>query len=76
MPAQQHLQYVRRVARIRLLFAHHRRPDLRRVPDPQLMSQFVQHALEPERVSGSFDAYSHPPRQRRIERSGFATLVL
>ena len=38
---------------------HHRRPDLRRIADPQLVSQLRQHALEPAGVAGGFDAYQN-----------------
>src|SRR6266852_5400711 len=73
--AQQQVQHVRRVACIRLLFAHHRRPNLRRISDPQLVSQFSQHALEPARVSGGFEPHPHGRGQPRIERPRFATFV-
>jgi len=75
-PVQQQVQHVRRVARIRLLFAHHRRPDLRRIPDPHLVPQFGQHALEPAGVPGGLDAHSHGARQSCIKRSCFSALVL
>jgi hypothetical protein len=74
--AQQQFQQVRRIARVRLLFAHHRRPDLRRIPDPQLVPQFGQHALEPPRVPGGLDAHSHGARQSCVKRSCFSALVL
>jgi hypothetical protein len=57
--AQQQFQQVRRVARIRLLFAHHRGPYLRRIPDPEFVPSFGQHALEPARVPGGFDPHPH-----------------
>ena len=47
------------VARVSLLLAHHRCPDLRRVADPQLMAQLGQQALEPARVSRGLDAHPH-----------------
>ncbi len=64
-----------RVARVGLLLAHHRRPDLRRIADPQLVSQLGQHALEPARVPGGLDAHSHRPLQPRVKRPRFSVGV-
>jgi hypothetical protein len=55
----QQLQYMGGIAGIRLLLAHHRRPDLGGIPDPQLVSQLGQHALKPARVPGGFDSHQH-----------------
>src|SRR5438105_1038881 len=74
--AHQQIQYVGRVARIRFLLAHHRRPDLCRVPDPELVSQFAEHPLEPARVSGGFNPHSHRTGQRSVKSPRFAALVL
>jgi len=53
--------YVLRVPSVRLLFAHAAGPDLRRVPHPQLMTQFRQQIHQPVTVSRRF----HPDQPRR-----------
>lgn len=63
---------MRRVARVGLLLAHHRRPDLCRVADPQLVSQLGQHALEPARVASGFDTHSYWPLQLGVEGAGLS----
>jgi hypothetical protein len=64
---QQQLQQVGRVARVRLLLAHHRRPDLCCVADPQLVAQLRQQPLEPARVTRGFHAYPYRRWQLGIE---------
>ena len=71
----QQLQHVGGIARVGLLFAHHRRPDLGRVPDPQLVSQLRQHALKPARVPGGLDSHQNWACQLAIEGSRFTAAV-
>ena len=47
------------VARVGLLLARLRRPNLGRVPDPQLVSQLPQQPLEPARRPAGFHPHSH-----------------
>src|SRR5579863_10267434 len=64
----QQLQQLRRVPPVRLLLAHFRRPDPRRVPDPQLHAQPLQQPLEPGIMPASLHPHSHRlPAQRTIK---------
>jgi hypothetical protein len=59
------------VTAVVLLRARLRGPNLGRVPDPPLVSQFTQHLGKPERVPGALDPHQRRRRQARIERSHF-----
>src|ERR1700678_3481009 len=52
-------QNMLRVALVRLLLPHHQPPDLRRIPQPQLVAHLRQHLLEPLRVAHRFHPHAH-----------------
>src|ERR1700730_4149608 len=76
-PVEQQLQNMLRVAPVGLLPPHHHLPDLRRIPNPQLLLRGRQHPLEPLRVAHRFHPHPHLlPLQCFIESPGFSSFVL
>jgi hypothetical protein len=61
------LQNVRRVPLVRLLPAHITGPDLRRIPDPDLVPQILHQFHEPLAVARGLHAHQPRPRQRGVK---------
>src|ERR1700678_4383818 len=69
-------QNMLRVALVRLLLPHHQPPDLRRIPQPQLVAHLRQHLLEPLRVAHRFHPHAHRlPAECFVEATRFPLLV-
>src|SRR5208282_252738 len=64
------LQNVGRIPFVRLLFAHVTGPDLRRIPDPDLVPQILHHFNKPLAVARGLHADQHRTRQSRVKRLG------
>jgi hypothetical protein len=70
-PLHQQSQQMLGVARIRLLLPGLRRPNRRRIADPQLHPQLRQQPFEPARMPTGLHAYSHRlAPQRAVELFG------
>src|SRR5205809_5903961 len=59
----QQIEDVQSIPVVCLLFAHHRRADLRRIANPQFMPIVTEHLLEPLRGEGGFYADADGSRQ-------------
>src|SRR5206468_487569 len=59
-----------------LLFAHHRRADLRRIANPKFMPIVTEHLFEPLRGEGGFYADADGSRQCSIKPLGLARAML
>jgi hypothetical protein len=64
------------VALIGLLLAHLTGANLRRVTNPQFVTELGEQAFEPMDRTSRFDAYPHRLRQSAVERLGFPVFVL
>ena len=72
---QQQIQNQRRVALIGLLLPYSAGSNLRRVTDPQLVSQFRQQTLKPLDRSSGFDPHADRTGQAAVEGVSLAVLV-
>src|SRR5947209_20415185 len=72
----QQVEDVQSIPVVCLLFAHHRRADLRRITNPQFMPIVTEHLFEPLRGEGGFYADADGSRQCSIKPLGLASAML
>src|SRR5438309_2071180 len=72
----QQVEDVQSIPVVCLLFAHHRRADLRRIANPQFMPIVTEHLFEPLRGEGGFYADADGSRQCSIKPLGLARAML
>src|SRR5437879_8865045 len=72
----QQVEDVQSIPVVCLLFAHHRRADLRRITNPQFMPIVTEHLFEPLRGEGGFYADADGSRQCSIKPLGLARAML
>src|SRR6266480_6612077 len=72
----QQIEDVQSIPVVCLLFAHHRRADLRRIANPQFMPIVTEHLFEPLRGEGGFYADADGSRQCSIKPLGLARAML
>src|SRR5439155_21393720 len=72
----QQVEDVQSIPVVCLLFAHHRRADLRRITNPQFMPIVTEHLFEPLPGEGGFYAYAAGSRESSIKPPGFARALV
>src|SRR5579863_6539709 len=72
---RQQIQQMLRVARVGLLPPHGARPNFRRIPHPQLVTELGHHALEPLRVARGLDPDQRGLGRTRVKRLRFPAFV-
>src|SRR5947199_760948 len=72
----QQVEDVQSIPVVCLLFAHHRRADLRRIANPKFMPIVTEHLFEPLRGEGGFYADAGGSRQCSIKPLGLARAML
>src|ERR1700758_425321 len=72
----QQVENVPGIPGIRLLFAHHRRADFRRIAKPKFMPIASEHLFEPLRGEGGFDPHAGGSRQGSIKPLGLTRAML
>jgi hypothetical protein len=72
----QQVEDVQSITAIRLLFAHHRRADFRRIAKPKFMPKSSEHPFEPLRSEGGFDLHAGGSRKCGIQPLGLTRGML